>query len=100
VRTSIVPLFLISMVVLVGMWIERYVIIIISLSRDFLPSSWGIYSGTVWDWSALAGSCGLFVTMMFLFIRVLPMIAIAEMRKMLPQAAPNEAAVHEELPCR
>jgi molybdopterin-containing oxidoreductase family membrane subunit len=62
------------------MWLERYVIIVTSLHRDFLPSSWGMYQGTVFDWSAFIGTLGLFVTLLFLFVRFLPAISIAEMR--------------------
>ena len=80
VRTSVPALFLIALSVLYGMWLERYVIIVVSLHRDFLPSAWGMYSGTVWDYATLAGSIGLFLTLMFLFIRLLPMISIFEMR--------------------
>jgi molybdopterin-containing oxidoreductase family membrane subunit len=71
------------------MWLERYVIIVTSLHRDFLPSSWGMYSGTIWDWSTYIGTIGLFLTLMFLFIRVLPMISIFEVRTLLPQAKPQ-----------
>ena len=86
VRTSIPSLFAISMVVSVGMWLERYVIIVTSLHRDFLPSSWGMYSGTLYDWSAFIGSLGLFVTLLFLFVRFLPAITMFEMRMLLPGA--------------
>jgi molybdopterin-containing oxidoreductase family membrane subunit len=77
-------LFLISLVVNVGMWLERYIIVVTSLHRDYLPSSWGMYSGTIWDWSLYVGSIGLFISLLFLFIRFLPMIAIFEMRTLLP----------------
>ena len=73
-------LFVMAMIVNVGMWLERYVIIVVSLHRDFLPSSWGIYNGTVFDWSMFLGSIGLFLALLFLFIRLLPMISIFEMR--------------------
>jgi uncharacterized protein YqgC (DUF456 family) len=66
-----------------GMWLERYVIIVVSLSRDFMPSAWGMYSGTMWDYAVLAGSIGLFLALMFLFIRILPMISIFEMRELV-----------------
>jgi len=68
------------------MWLERFVIIVTSLSRDFLPSSWGDYVPTGWDFATLFGSLGLFLTLLFLFIRFLPMISIFEMRTILPQA--------------
>jgi hypothetical protein len=84
VRTTPVILFCISIVVNIGMWLERYVIIVTSLHRDFLPSSWGMYAGTVWDWTFFAGTIGMFLTLFYLFIRVLPMISIFEMRTLVP----------------
>jgi len=90
-RRSPVFLFVIAIIVNVGMWLERYVIIVTSLHRDFLPSSWGMYSGTVWDYSTFVGSIGLFLALMFLFIRFLPMISIFEMRTILPEARVEEA---------
>jgi molybdopterin-containing oxidoreductase family membrane subunit len=86
VRTNVAALFAISLVVNVGMWLERFIIIVTSLSRDFLPSSWGMYSPTFWDWSTFAGTIGLFLALLFLFLRFLPMISIFEMRSMLPEA--------------
>ena len=62
------------------MWLERFVIIVTSLHRDFLPSSWDMYTPTRWDWSFFVGSLGLFFSLMFLFIRFLPVISIFEMR--------------------
>jgi molybdopterin-containing oxidoreductase family membrane subunit len=90
VRSSAGMLLLVAMFVNVGMWLERYVIIVVSLSADFLPSSWGLYSGTFWDWSMFLGTMGLFLTLFFLFIRFLPMISIFEMRTMLPEAKVEE----------
>ena len=89
-RTNVGYLFFMSLVVSVGMWLERYVIIVTSLHRDFLPSSWGMYSGTRYDWAAFVGTLGLFVTLIFLFVRFLPVISIFEMRTMLPGAAVEE----------
>jgi Ni/Fe-hydrogenase subunit HybB-like protein len=89
-RSSVPVLFLVALVVLVGMWLERFVIIVTSLHRDFLPSSWGMYSGTIWDWATLLGSIGLFLCLLFLFIRVLPVISIFEMRTLLPEAEVKE----------
>ncbi|TMA93828.1 MAG: hydrogenase [Deltaproteobacteria bacterium] len=83
VRTNPVALFIIAICVNIGMWLERYVIVVVSLSRDFLPSSWGMYSATVWDYAIFVGSIGLFVCLLFLFIRVLPMISIFEMRELV-----------------
>jgi hypothetical protein len=82
-------LFTVAMFVNVGMWLERFVIIVTSLHRDFVPSSWEMYYPTFWDFATLAGTIGLFVTLMFVFVRVLPMISIFEMRTMLPEAHPK-----------
>ena len=89
-RTSVPFLFFISLVVSVGMWLERFVIIPTSLHRDFLPSSWGHYSGTFYDWTAFLGTIGLFLTLFFLFIRFMPMISIFEMRTIVPEAEGTE----------
>ena len=86
VRANIPLLFIISLIVNVGMWLERFVIVITSLHRDFLPSSWGMYHPTFWDWTIFTGTIGFFIMMMFLFVRVLPMISIFEVRMLLPQA--------------
>ena len=83
-------LFVIAIVVNVGMWLERFVIVVTSLHRDFLPSSWGMYSPTFWDWSTFIGTIGLFLALLFLFLRFLPMISIFEMRTMLPEAKVDE----------
>jgi Ni/Fe-hydrogenase subunit HybB-like protein len=85
-------LFLVSLIVLVGMWLERYVIVVTSLHRDYLPSSWGNYSPTVWDWTMFLGTIGFFLALMFLFVRLLPMISIAEMQTLLAESQePGEA---------
>jgi molybdopterin-containing oxidoreductase family membrane subunit len=89
-RTNVTYLFFISLVVSVGMWLERFVIIVTSLHRDFLPSSWGMYAGTRYDWSAFLGTIGLFLTLLFLFVRFLPSISIFEMRTILPGAEVEE----------
>ena len=93
-RTSTMTLFITAMFVNVGMWLERFVIIPTSLSRDFLPSSWGMYHGTKWDWSMFIGSIGLFLFLLFLFLRFLPMISIFEMRTMLPEAQAHSEEAH------
>jgi Ni/Fe-hydrogenase subunit HybB-like protein len=85
-RANVIVLFVISLVVSVGMWLERYIIVVTSLHRDYLPSSWGTYSGTVWDWATYVGTIGLFLALLFLFIRFLPMISIFEMRTLLPKS--------------
>jgi len=86
IRTSVPALFVISIIVNIGMWLERFVIIVLSLHRDFLPSSWGMYAPTFWDWSTFLGTIGLFLSLLFLFLRFLPMISIFEMRTILPEA--------------
>lgn len=86
VKRNALLLWLISVFVNVGMWLERFVIIVVSLHRDFLPSSWGMYSPTFWDWATLIGTIGLFLALLFLFIRVLPMISIFEMRQLVDRA--------------
>ena len=83
VRTNVAALFVISLVVNVGMWLERFVIVVISLHRDLLPSIWGMYYPTRWDWVTYIGTIGLFFTLLFLFIRFLPMISICEMRSLV-----------------
>jgi molybdopterin-containing oxidoreductase family membrane subunit len=83
ITTNVAVLFLIAISVNIGMWLERYVIVVVSLHRDFMPSAWGMYSGTIVDYAVLAGSIGLFVCLLFIFIRVLPMISIFEMRELV-----------------
>ncbi|HEY3027091.1 MAG TPA: NrfD/PsrC family molybdoenzyme membrane anchor subunit [Pyrinomonadaceae bacterium] len=86
IRSNLLVLWLISIVVSIGMWLERFVIVVTSLHRDFLPSSWGMYQPSGWDWSMFIGTIGLFFALLFLFIRFLPMISIFEMRTILPEA--------------
>jgi len=83
VRQSVLQLWLIALAVNIGMWLERFVIVITSLHRDFLPSSWGMYYPTVWDWSTYIGTIGLFFALLFLFLRFLPVISIFEMRTLV-----------------
>jgi Ni/Fe-hydrogenase subunit HybB-like protein len=90
VRRNVPALFCMAMIVNVGMWLERFIIVVVSLHRDFLPSSWGMYTPTFWDWSTYVGTLGLFLALMFLFIRLLPMISIFEMRAILPGAKVKE----------
>ncbi len=89
VRSRPKPLFLIGIVVLVGMWLERYMIIVTSLGRDFLPSSWSNFVATFWDNATLYGSIGLFLTLFMLFVRFLPMISMSEVRELLPFSRPG-----------
>jgi molybdopterin-containing oxidoreductase family membrane subunit len=83
VRTNIWWLLFISTSISIGMWIERFVIVVISLSRDYLPSSWGYYNPTIWDIGTYLGTIGLFTAMLFLFVRFLPMIPAFEIGEML-----------------
>jgi molybdopterin-containing oxidoreductase family membrane subunit len=83
VRMNELALFLIAGSVHIGMWFERYVIVI-TLTRDHLPGAWGRYAPTIWDYAVMFGSVGLFMTLFCLFLRVLPMISITEIREFLP----------------
>ena len=85
-RTNIAFMFLISLIVNTGMWFERFVIVVTSLYRDFLPSSWGTYRATKWDYATYVGTLGLFTTLFLLFVRFLPMIPMNEIKMMLPAA--------------
>ena len=85
IRRNIAALFVISLVINTGMWLERFVIVVISLTRDFMPSAWGRYNATVWDYATFVGTLGLFTMLMFLFVRGLPAIAISEMRELVHQ---------------
>jgi molybdopterin-containing oxidoreductase family membrane subunit len=90
IRSNVPVLFVISLIVNTGMWLERFIIVITSLHRDFLPSAWGMYAPTVWDWATFVGTIGLFFALLFLFLRFLPMISIAEMRTMVPESRVDE----------
>jgi molybdopterin-containing oxidoreductase family membrane subunit len=83
VRSNVILLWVLALIVNIGMWLERFVIIVLSLHRDFLPSSWGMYYPTVWDWATYLGTIGLFLSLLFLFIRFLPAISIFEMRALV-----------------
>ena len=87
VRRNVYMLFAISIVVNIGMWLERYVIIVTSLHRDFVPAAWGMFRATFWDYGMYWGSIGLFFFLLFIFIRVLPVISIAEMRELVHETA-------------
>ena len=86
-RKSPVWLFVIAQFVSLGMWLERFIIVVLSLHRDFLPSSWGMYYPTIWDISLFFGTIGFFLTLMLLFIRFVPMIAMFEVRLLVPPPA-------------
>jgi molybdopterin-containing oxidoreductase family membrane subunit len=89
VRMYIPAVFVIALVVNMGMWLERFVIVVTSLTRDYVPSSWGMYYPTIWDWSTYAGTIGVFLSLMFLFIRGLPAISIFEMREVVHHLEPE-----------
>jgi Ni/Fe-hydrogenase subunit HybB-like protein len=90
VRSTPWKLFCVALVVNTGMWLERFVIVVTSLQRDFLPSSWGMYWFTKWDVMIFVGTMGFFTLLFFLFIRFMPAISIFEMRTLLPQAKVKE----------
>nr|WP_314539222.1 NrfD/PsrC family molybdoenzyme membrane anchor subunit [uncultured Massilia sp.] len=91
VRHNVLALFVLSLVVNCGMWMERVLIVVSSLHRDYLPSSWGMYYPTFWDWLTLFGTVALFVWLFLLFVRFLPLISIAEMRELVRESAKGEA---------
>ncbi len=88
-RRAVPVMFIASILINVGMWFERFVIVVSSLSRDFLPANWDYYSPTMWDIMTFVGSFGLFFTLFLLFIRVLPMIAMSEIKTVLPESDPH-----------
>jgi molybdopterin-containing oxidoreductase family membrane subunit len=92
VRESVAAVFVLSLVVNVGMWFERFVIIVTSLSRDFLPSSWSGYAPTLVEWATIAGSFGLFFTLFLLFCRYVPMIAASEVKTVIARREAREGA--------
>jgi molybdopterin-containing oxidoreductase family membrane subunit len=89
-RRSIPAMFIVSLFVNIGMWFERYVIVATSLHRDFLPSSWGYYTPTWFDWGWTIGAFGLFFVLFLLFVRLLPTIAMAEVKSVMPQGGHHE----------
>src|SRR5215469_15384684 len=91
-RSSVAFLFIVSILVNIGMWFERFVIIVVSQHRNFLPSAWGMFYPTIWDIGILIGSFGLFFTLFLLFIRFLPMIAIWEIKGVAQQGAHRAVA--------
>jgi molybdopterin-containing oxidoreductase family membrane subunit len=91
-RTSIPVMFVASILINVGMWFERFVIVVSSLANDFLPASWAYYKPTFWDISTFVGSFGLFFTLLLLFVRYVPVIAMSEVKGVLPQADPHHGS--------
>ena len=89
IRTSFVATFILSIFVNIGMWFERFVIVVISLHRDYMPSAWAMYSPTIWDIAIYLGTFGIFFTGFLLFLRFLPMASIAEIKLVLPESNPH-----------
>lgn len=94
IRTAILPMFILGVIVNIGMWFERFVIIVTSLSRDYLPSSWGMYTPTIYDFGILIFSFGLFFTNVLLFVRTLPAVSIAEVKAVIDGAQPSHKGGH------
>jgi Ni/Fe-hydrogenase subunit HybB-like protein len=94
-RHNLKVVFTVVMFINLGMWLERFVIIVTSLHRDYLPSSWEMYYPTRWDFITLFGTIGLFLTLMFVFVRLLPLISIFEVRMLVPGSSPQPAAEQE-----
>ncbi len=92
VRRSVLGLFIISLVVNVGMWLERFVIIVVSLHREYLPSKWDMYYPTRWDWATYVGTIGLFLTLFYLFLRFVPMISIVEVRSLVHETEKEQGS--------
>jgi molybdopterin-containing oxidoreductase family membrane subunit len=95
-RRNVAWLFAISLVINIGMWLERFVIVVVSLSRDFTPSYWGMYIPTRWDWATYLGTFGLFFTLFYLFIRFLPMISIVEVRSLVHETEEEQHIERQE----
>jgi len=94
IRRSIPAMLVIVILVNVGMWFERFVITVTSLHRDFLPSSWGYYTPTIYDIGILLGSFGLFFTLVILFTKALPVVSISEIKAVAEGAQPNHGGAH------
>jgi molybdopterin-containing oxidoreductase family membrane subunit len=90
IRRNVRVLFVISLLVNVGMWLERFVIVVVSLHREFMPSSWGLFKPTFWDYAILFGSMGLFASLFYLFVRLLPVISISEMRELVHETGHSQ----------
>ncbi len=97
IRRNPLALFVIAVIVSIGMWLERFVIVAVTLTKDFLPSSWGDYVSTFWDWSLYLGTFGVFGTLFLLFIRLLPSIATTEMKELAHHDAHHGSDPFEEI---
>jgi Ni/Fe-hydrogenase subunit HybB-like protein len=93
IRITPKPLFAVSIVILIGMWLERYMIIVTALHRDYVPSSWTNFNATFWDNATIFGSLGMFMVLFLLFVRFLPMISMYEVRELLPFSKPGGGTV-------
>ena len=89
-RQSPMAIWIVSLLVTIGMWFERFVIIVTSIHRAFLPGEWQMFFPTPVDILTFAGSCGIFLTLFLLFMRFLPVFAMAELKAVMPQASPHE----------
>jgi molybdopterin-containing oxidoreductase family membrane subunit len=89
IRLNVWLLFALSLVINVGMWLERFIIIVTSLNRSFIPAEWDMFYPSIWDWSTFVGTLGLFFALLFLFLRFLPAISIFEMRELVSQTSGN-----------
>ena len=94
-RTNTIALFVVAILVNIGMWLERFMIVVVSLHRDFLPSRWDMYYPTFWDYATFLGTVGLFFFLFFLFIRLLPMISITEVRELIHHQQEKEPALEQ-----
>ena len=95
IRRNALLMYPIVLLINVGMWFERFVIVVVSLHRDFLPSSWGTYWPTKIDLGLLAGSFGVFLTLILLFCRFLPTISLADIKAVAPGAQPRRGGNHD-----
>ncbi|HVW00598.1 MAG TPA: NrfD/PsrC family molybdoenzyme membrane anchor subunit, partial [Planctomycetaceae bacterium] len=93
-RRNVIIVFVLSLVIQFGMWMERFVIIVQSLHHDWLPSSWYMFYPTVWDFTTLFGSIGVFFFLFMLFIRYLPMISIFELRELVDETSERGEEAH------
>jgi len=96
IRRNVRLLLAIALIVNVGMWLERFIIVVTSLHRDYLPANWNMYVPTFWDWATYGGTIGLFVLLLFLFVRFMPVISIFEMRTLV-EPPHDEGADHTGL---
>ncbi len=94
-RMNLWLVWIVAMFVNVGMWLERFVIVVMSLHRDFVPAAWGMYYPTVWDWGTYIGTIGFFLTCIFLFVRFLPAIAVSEMKELVHVETGHHGHTHD-----